>query len=390
MNYEFRILNSEFPMCLKFAITCTVFVIFGTMKLLTLCLSLLSTGLFAQKQTVFAYMDYNNFFRSFKDGYFNQVDHQAVTGIAYGDEIIAYYNNQRDFKIYDGKFSRVMTNQPATFKISDHLAAWNIGQLLYYYEDGKPHNLTSFGGEYWVSDSLITYQDLRYNTLNVVYKGKISTLMQSTTDLPVPVVQGDNLLVFVDNGGIYKVFHKGQTYDLGTYNGTPFEFFAGTDVLGFNDPQTRTFAVFQDGEFLDVEEFHAPKVKAGRGFLAYEDLQGNLKYYSKGKYETLSSFAQFWDAKDDLVVWGDANTTYQYFKNEKKSLANFVIKEWQMKNDVVAFRTLMGGIGASIGGVYKEVTSINGTEFIINGHGVMVQLQNRAVLVLYNGQVFRD
>ena len=61
-----------------------------------------------------------------------------------------------------------------------------------------------------------------------------------------------------------------------------------------------------------------------------------------------------------------------------------------MKNDVVAFRTLMGGIGASIGGVYKEVTSINGTEFVINGHGVMVQLQNRAVLVLYNGQVYRD
>ena len=63
---------------------------------------LFSTGLFAQKQTVFAYMDYNNFFHSFKDGYFNQVDHQAVTNIAYGDEVIAYYNNQRDFKIYDG------------------------------------------------------------------------------------------------------------------------------------------------------------------------------------------------------------------------------------------------------------------------------------------------
>ncbi len=367
-----------------------VFANFGTMKLWTFGFLLLSSSLFAQKQTVFAYMDYNNFFHSFKDGYFNQVDHQAVTGIAYGDEVIAYYNNQRDFKIYDGTFSRVMTNQPATFKISDHMAAWNIGQLVYYYENGKPHNLTSFGADYWVTDSLITFQDTRYNALNVVYKGKISTLVQSTMGLPAPVVQGDNLVVFKDNGDIYKVFYRGQIYDIGTYNGTDFEFFAGTDILGFNDPQTRTFAVFQDGEFFDVEEFRSPKVKAGRGFVAYEDLQGNLKYYGKGKYETLSSFAQFWDAKDDLVVWGDANTTYQFFKGEKKNLANFVVKEWQMKNDVVAFRTLMGGVGASIGGVYKEVTSINDTDFIINGHGVMVQMKNRAVIVLYNGQIYRD
>jgi len=51
---------------------------------------------------------------------------------------------------------------------------------------------------------------------------------------------------------------------------------------------------------------------------------------------------------------------------------------------------LMGGVGASVGGVYKEVTTINNTDFIINGHGVMVTLPNRAVIVLFNGQIFRD
>ena len=66
------------------------------------------------------------------------------------------------------------------------------------------------------------------------------------------------------------------------------------------------------------------------------------------------------------------------------------MKEWQMKNDVVAFRTLVGGVGASVAGVYKEVTSINDTDFVINGHGVMVQMKNRAVIVLYNGQIYRD
>lgn len=350
----------------------------------------ISSGVFAQRQTVFAYTDFNNFFHSFKNGYFNRIDHQAVSNVVLGDEVIAYYNSQRDFKIFDGTVSRLITNQNVQFQSSDYLAAWNLGPLLYYYKDGKPHNLTSFGGRYWVTDSLITFQDTRYNSLNVVYNGKIIPLVQSTTEIPEPLAQGDNILVFKDNGDIYKVFYQGQTYDLGTFNGTEFQFFAGSDILGFNDPQTRTFAVFQNGEFLDVEEFHAPKVKAGRGFLVYEDLQGNLKYYSNGKLETLSSYAQFWDVKDDLAVWGDANSTYQFFKGEKKQLANFLVKEWKIKNDVVAFRTLMGGVSASVAGSIKEITTVNNTEFVINGHGVMVTLPNRSVMILYNDQIYRD
>lgn len=345
---------------------------------------------YAQRQTIFAYTDFNNFFQTFKNGYFTQIDHLAVRNVVLGDEVVAYYNAQGDFKIFDGTVSRLITNQAVEFKSSDYLAAWNLGPLLYYYKDGKPHNLTSFGANYWVTDSIITFQDTRYNSLNVVYKGQITTLVQSTTDLPEPVVQGDNILVFKDNGDVYKVFYQGAIYELGTYNGTDFQFFAGTDILAFNDPQTRTFAIFEHGEFFDVEEFLAPKVKAGRGFIAYEDLQGNLKCYRNGAVETLSSYAQFWDCKDDLAIWGDANSTYQRYKGTTSKLANYIVKKWALKNDVVAFETMMGGVSASVAGVVKEITTMTTTEFFINGHGVLVSLPNRSVIVLYNGQLYRN
>ncbi len=343
----------------------------------------------SQQQTIFAFTDINRYFHSFKDGYFNQIDNLDVNSVVMGDEVIAYYNVQQDFKIFNGTTARLITNQSVEFKSSDHMAAWNLGPLLYYYENGKPYNLTSFGKNYWVSDSLITFQDTRFNSLNVVYKGKITPLVQSTTELPSPIVQGDNLVVFKDNGDIYKVFYRGNIYDIGAYNGTEYKFFAGTDILGFNDPQSRTFAVFQNGEFADLEEFHTPKAKAGRGFLVYEDLQGNLKYFGNNEVKTISSYPQFWDAKDDIALWGDATNTYQIVKGEKKTVAGFLVKDWKLKNDVVAYRTQVGGVAASVNGYNKEITTIYDAEYVVNGHGVMVKLPNNAVIILYNNQLYR-
>lgn len=355
--------------------------------ILSLCL-LNTTN--AQQSTMFAYVDFNNMFRSFKDGSFNQIDHQLPLNYTLGDNVIAYFNNQRDFKVFDGTFSRVLTNQAVTYKSSDNYIAWNLGPLLYYYTEGKPHNLTSFGGEYWVKDSMVLFQDTRYNTLNVVYNGKIQTLVTSSTEIPKPEILGENICVFRDNGDVFKVFYRGEIFELGVYNGFDFEFFAGTDLLAFNDPETRSFAIFQNGEFLDLEEMRAQKVKVGRGFIAYQDNQGNLKVYANGKTEIISAYPQFWDVKDDVMIWGEANVTYEWFKNEKTKIANFYIKEWQLKNDVVVFRNIQGGVSATVAGKLFEISNVTNTEYSINGHGVMVQLFNKQVIILYNGQLYRD
>lgn len=363
------------------------------MKKLTLFIAISIFGINSvnsQQSTMFAYVDFNNMFRSFKDGYFNQIDHQLPLDYALGDNVIAYFNNQRDFKVYDGTFSRLLTNQAVQYKSSDNYIAWNLGPLLYYYTEGKPHNLTSFGGEYWVKDSMVLFQDTRYNTLNIVYKGKIQTLVTSSTEIPKPEILGENIVVYRDNGDVFKVFYKGEIFELGVYNGFDFEFFAGTDLLAFNDPETRTFAIFQNGEFLDLEEMRAQKVKVGRGFIAYQDNQGNLKVYSKGKTEIVSAYPQFWDVKDDVMIWGEANSTYEWFNNEKIKIANFYLKEWQLKNDVVVFRNILGGVSATVAGKLYEISNVTNTDYKINGHGVLVQLFNKQVIVLYNGKLYRD
>ena len=57
---------------------------------------------------------------------------------------------------------------------------------------------------------------------------------------------------------------------------------------------------------------------------------------------------------------------------------------------MIAFKTNVGGIGASVNGNVKEITNMTNCEFIVNGHGVMVTLPNKSVMILNQGQIYRD
>lgn len=341
-------------------------------------------------QGIFPYTDFNNFVKVFNNGMFTQIEHQAVTDVFYGDELVAYNNAQKDFKVYYNGQTRLLTNQNVSYKASDHLLAWNIGPIINYFEDGKPHSVTAFGGEYAVSDSLIVFQDTRYNTVNVIYKGEVIQLYQLTGDLYMPEIVGDNIIAFRDNGNLYKVFWRGEIYELGVWSGQAIQFYAGTDMLAFNDPLNRTFAIFENGEFLDVESVFVSKIEACRGFVVYEDVQGNLKYYGKGERKELASFFQFWDAKDDRVFWGESNSAFTLQDGERRMVCNYTPKDWKLKNNVIAFRNNVGGVSGYTNGTMKDITNFTNTEYAINGDAVCITQTNRSVIVWWNNQIFRD
>lgn len=359
-------------------------------KIYLLLILLLPVGLFGQ--TIFAYTDFNNFFDVFRDGYFSRIEHNAVADVTHGDEFIAYTNSQRDFKVYNGDNTELITNQVVQFKMSDHILVWNIGPIINYYENNVKHTLTSYGGEYLVGDSIIVYEDTRYNTVNAVYKGQVTQLYALIDSLYMPEAVGDNIVAFRDNGNNYKVFWRGKIYELGVWNGSSMKlvFSAGTDMLAFNDPNSRTFAIFEGGEFKDVEEIWVNKYVSGRGFLVYEDVQGNLKWYSNGELKTLASFNQFWDVKDDVVIWGEANATWTLTKKERKQVANYKVTDYQIHNDVIAFVNTMSGISANIAGVTHEITTLPNGDYMLNNHSVLVKLANRSVLVYFNGKTYND
>jgi hypothetical protein len=225
--------------------------------------------------------------------------------------------------------------------------------------------------------------------VNVYWNKQTFELYRLTGEMYMPEVIGDNILAFKDNGNFYKVFWRGQIYDLGIWNNT-IDFQAGTDIVCFNDPTTRTFAVFENGQFLDVEQFYMKKYKAGRGFIVYEDLNSNLKMYKNGENQILSNFsASFWEVQDDLVVWGENSFVYAFQNGQKIQTSNFMPKDYLMKNNVFAFRNILGGVSALIDGKVTEISNQADAEYEIYGNVVLVKLFNRTFIVFKNGRKFQ-
>lgn len=356
-----------------------------TLSFISLVATFSFTG-FAQK--VVPFEDFNFYFRTFENDNFRQLEFQRIREYKAGDDLVAYIDNRGNLRVYDGNERQDISNMNVNYQISDHLLAYSIGPTLNMWDAGKLQTLTYFGRNFEVKDSLIVFEDTRFNSVSAYWNGKIYPLYQVTGELYMPVSIGDNIIAFKDNGDNYKVFHRGQIYELGVWNGA-IEFQTGCEILCLNDPTTRTFAVFEHGEFLDVEQFYMNKYKAGRGFVVYEDLNGNLMYYRDGNKFQLSNFsAGMWEVKDDLVVWTENNFTFAYQNGKKIEVANFIPKSYMIKNNVLVFKNLMGGISALMDGKVYEITNQMDAEFEIYGNLVLVKLFNKSFLVFKNGRKY--
>lgn len=337
------------------------------------------------------FIDFSGYFRTFYKDNFRQLEFQPIEKFDASDSHIAYIDTRGDFKVFDGNKTELISNQILSYKLSDGQLAWNIGPTLFALVKGRKQMLTTFARNYIVTDSLVVFEDLRFNTINVLYRGEVIQLMQTTGDLYMPDVIGDNMIAFRDFGDVYRVFWQGETYELGVWNMNPIEFSIGRDMVCFNDPTHRTFAVFEGGEFKDVNDIFVTKYKAGWGFCVFEDINGNLFHYQNGVKTQLSNYsASYWEVKDNCVIWGENSYYYTFYNGEKIQISNFKPSEIQMKNEIIAFRNIMGGVSAFMNGKVHEITNQMDASFQIYSDLVLVGLFNRNFLVYRNGRKFES
>ncbi len=362
--------------------------IFDSMKKSILFLFLL-VSISSFSQTVVPILDFNGFFKNFQDGYFRQVELQRIKEFKAGDNICAYVDFRGNLIAYDGISKKQLANLSVEYRVSDNLLTWKIGETLNMWDTGRIKTLSFNVRNYWVRDNIIVFEDMRYNSVNVYYNGRIYTLYTSMGELQPPSSVGENIVAYQDNGDFNKVFWKGQIFELDVWQ-TPYDFQTGTDILAFNDPINGTFAVFENGEFLDVEEFHVNKYRAGRGFIVFENRNNDLVYYQNGEVIQLTNFgASQWEVKDDVVFWEENGFAYVFYNGVKTEITRYIPKEYELKNGVVVFRNIMGGVSAFVEGKLYEITNQMNSEFQIYGNTVLVELFNNSYIVLWKGKNYR-
>lgn len=315
---------------------------------------------------------------------------QRITSFDAGDNIVPYIDNRGNFKIYNGETVQQISIQEVNYKHSDFLVAWKIGSGIFSYDNGVKKMLTLFGGDFIVKDSLIVFQDTRFKTLNVLYRGEITQLMQQTGEMSMPDCIGENIIGYKDNGDVYRIFWNGKLFEVG---GTQLEitFQAGTDILCFNDAINKTFAVFDKGNFMDIEGMYVKNYKAGRGFIVYEDQAGNLWKYQNGQKTNISDFnSGIWDVKDDVLLWNENNLFFTYCNGEKKNVCNYKPDDYVLKNNVIAFRNAQGGVSVNINGKNTVLTNQKDALYTIYNSNVLVELFNKSFLFFSEGNILTN
>jgi hypothetical protein len=353
-------------------------------------------------QGIVPFMDFNNFMSSFENGFFRQIEIQPISNLKTGDELAAYLDIRGNLRLYDGKERRDITLLNAEYEVSDHLLAYTIAGSLKAWESGKNYNLTSFASDFSVKDSLVVFLDGRTRSTNVFWNKQTIMLANIFDKLEMPKFIGDNLVIYKDASQTYNVFWKGKSYEIGMFN-QEFQGFPGTDAKGnitfsvgcdifcFNDPFTQTFVVFEDGEMKDVESLPVQKFMSARGFVVYEDINGNLWRYSKGVKTALSNFgASKWMAKDDIVMWMENSYMFVYANETKVEVANYSPKDFQIKNNVLAFRNVLGGVDAFIDGRVVNMTNQVDAEYAIFGNKVLTLLLNKSAIVYDKGKKYNN
>ena len=357
------------------------------------CLSLfaiITLFLSASAQDVVPFTDFSGFFKSFQNGFFRQIEFQRVREFKTGDDVVAYIDYRGNLRVFDGSKPLDISNVQVEYEVSDHLMTWKIGPTLNLWDDGDMRTLTYFADQYVIRDSLVVFNDTRWNSVNVYYNGEIYELYRSSGTVAMPDVVGDNIIAFRDNGNFNKVFWRGEIFELDVWHDL-YPYSAGSDILAFNDPINGTFAIFEDGEFFDVEDFKMTSYKAGRGFVVYENLNSDLMIYKDGETAKLTNFgADFYEVVDDVAIWTENGFTYGYANGQKFELAKFIVKGYQMKNNVIAFTNVMGGVDALIDGKMKNLTNLTNARYSIHGNAVLLETMNRTFNLFINGREFRN
>jgi hypothetical protein len=186
-------------------------------KILFFILILTSGILSAQR--VIPFEDFNNYFRTFENGTFRQLEFQRIKEFKAGDEFVAYIDNRGNLRVYNGVERQDISNMNVNYEVSDHLMAYSIGPTLNLWDEGKLRTLTYFAQNFAVRDSIVVFEDTRFKTVCVYYNKEIKQFLQLTGDVSMPQAIGDNIVAFKDNGNYFKILYRGEVFELGVWNG---------------------------------------------------------------------------------------------------------------------------------------------------------------------------
>ncbi len=336
-----------------------------------------------------AYTDYRGAFQVFDRGIYQQLEYLPVKSFKAGGNSVAYIDNTGEFQIYYNgrKYHQLYASDLFSYYSSNYLTAYNVGSVLYVFENGKSQKVSFYCKQFYVGDSLVAYFDDSNYNLGVYYNGSNNTIESSLLNQPQSVKLGSNTVAYINQSGYFKVYYHGEVIDVEST--TPISFEAGRDIVAYVDSYQNYFHLFYKGQTAQVD-IHAPEsFKVGYGVMAYIDYDGNFRVFSNGNTRKLQSQRpDFYDVNGNIIVYGYNSEFRAFYNNESVLIDDIVPKDYKLSTDGVAYLDIDGVLKFFNHGKLAVVSHETVSKYYVNNEVVWYMVGTNTWKVFYNGNTY--
>jgi len=339
-------------------------------------------------QNIAGFSDYQNRFYVFDEGNIRQLEFQPVKAFDVGDKCMGYITNAEHFKVYYNHLTFDVSPFVNSYKVTDNLITYQVGTQLYVFEDGKKHLLSKFVGNYLAGDSLVVFFDTENYYFQAYYNGKMiyledGLLFANTAFFKV----GSNILGYIDAYQNFKVFYQGETYEL---EQTPHIIGkVGRNIMAYIDPITEFLKVFYKGEVSELETFKPKSFQVGYEKVAYVTDMDDFKLFDDGEIYDIASYKpDFYELKDEMLVYHQQNQLYAFYKGEQYLIENFIPVSYEINDNAIAYLDQNGYLKLFMNGEIITLSYEKINEYKVHRNVVIYNEGMNTTKVYYKGKTF--
>ncbi|MBI9067704.1 MAG: hypothetical protein JEZ09_10465 [Salinivirgaceae bacterium] len=289
-------------------------------------------------QNIAAFTDYQKHFYVFDDGNIRQLEHLPVISYKAGDKYVGYITNNNNFKIYYNNIDYDIGPFVQDYFVTNNLVIYSTGQQLYVFDNGKKRLLSKLVGDYYYGDSMVAYYDKEKYFFEVYSNGSIRKLADGLLSDNISSFKvGENILGFVDNYDVFKVFYQNKITNLFTVNNTIIAKF-GLDIVAYIDPDTDYLQVFFKNEVIELETFRPKSFEIGYKKVAFVTENGDFVLFDNGEIYDISSYApDSYELNEDILIYTQQGQFFAFCNGENYLIENYIPANYKVKYNSIAY-----------------------------------------------------
>lgn len=261
--------------------------------------------------------------RIYRDGQVRDLDRTVVDGKPVVTDHFAGFTIAGSLRLWDGKRTRMLTPVVGKWVVEDSLVVYKdmIQRVINAFYDGEivqlEDNLAGDAIDVWkAGDNVFAWVSTYDLKLKAYYHGLIYELTDLVSSVPFDC--GLDLVAYqdaLDRG--FKAFHKGDLYDLDPL--MPRSFQVGKGILAWLD-QSNALKVFSGGKVHTVQDFAPARWQVVDSLVVVED-QGAFRVFQGDRsYELSRVVPKQWAAEWGTLAYLDVDGTTKVWSRGREEV----------------------------------------------------------------------